>query len=106
MFGRLLIPLGEQEVLVVPAGAVRRIGQLDMVEIAEGSLVHRRVVRLGRPFGDAVEVLSGLRAGEQVVISASSSVKTQPSPTTTSPSPISPETAATCSAPVESELQP
>ncbi len=68
MFGRLLIPLDEEEVLVVPASAVRRVGQLDLVDVADGSVLRRRLVRLGRSYGDDVEVLSGLRAGEQVVV--------------------------------------
>ncbi len=72
MFGRLLIPLDEEEVLVVPAAAVRRVGQLDLVEVVErgasGEQVRRRVVQLGRTFEDRVEVLSGLREGEQVLL--------------------------------------
>jgi RND family efflux transporter MFP subunit len=76
MFGRLLIPLDEQEVLVIPQTAVRRVGQLDIVEVAEApsvpaggaEVLRRRVVQLGRQFGDQVEVLSGLRAGENVAV--------------------------------------
>ena len=68
MFGRLLVPLGEEEVLVAPASAVREIGQLRLVDVAEGGVLRRRAVRLGRVFGDEVEVLAGLRAGERVVL--------------------------------------
>jgi RND family efflux transporter MFP subunit len=96
MFGRLLIPLGEQEVLVMPTGAVRRVGQLDMVEVAEGSTVQRRAVRLGRSFGDDVEVLSGLRPGEQVVMYG---------PASSAPS-VVPATTASCPAPTASDPQP
>jgi RND family efflux transporter MFP subunit len=68
MFGRLLIPLDEQEVLVIPRTAVRRVGQLTIVEVADdsGSVLRRRAVQLGRTFGAEVEVLAGLRAGERV----------------------------------------
>jgi len=73
MFGRLLIPLDEQEVTVIPHDAVRRIGQLDIVNVAEktelGDMLRRRIVQLGRTFGDQVEVLSGLHAGERVALS-------------------------------------
>jgi RND family efflux transporter MFP subunit len=106
MFGRLLIPLGEQEVLVVPSGAVRRIGQLEVVEVVEEGVVQRRTVRLGRTFGGAVEVLSGLRAGERVVMSAFSSSPIPTSPATTSPSPTGPATTASCPAPTESASGP
>ncbi len=69
MFGRLLIPLDEQEVLVIPKTAVKRVGQLDMVEVAESGASatrERRVVELGRQYGEQVQVLSGLRVGESV----------------------------------------
>jgi RND family efflux transporter MFP subunit len=73
MFGRLLIPLDEEEVLVIPRTAVRRVGQLDLVEVAEtgadgGKVLQRRIVQLGRTFGDDMQVLSGLRAGEEVAL--------------------------------------
>ncbi|RMF82382.1 MAG: efflux RND transporter periplasmic adaptor subunit [Planctomycetota bacterium] len=74
MFGRLLIPLDAEEVLLIPASAVRRIGQLDIVDVVEGDVLRRRVVQLGRRFGDDVEVLSGLRAGERVVADAQHSM--------------------------------
>ncbi|UCG32243.1 MAG: efflux RND transporter periplasmic adaptor subunit [Phycisphaerales bacterium] len=67
MFGRLHIPLDEEEVVVVPAAAVRRIGQLDVVDVVEDGALRRRAVQLGRHVGEYREVLSGLRAGEQVV---------------------------------------
>ncbi len=67
MFGRVLIPLGEESVLVVPTTAVARVGQLTLVRVAAEDGVHRRVVQLGRSLGDDVEVLSGLREGERVV---------------------------------------
>ena len=68
MFGRLMIPLDDAEVLVIPRGAVRRIGQLDVVEVAENGMLQRRSVQLGRGFGQRVQVLSGLREGEKVAI--------------------------------------
>ena len=35
MFGRILIPLGEEMVTVIPRGAVRKVGQLELVEVME-----------------------------------------------------------------------
>jgi len=68
MFGRILVPLGEEQVLVVPRAAVREVGQLQLVEVLENGRPFRRSIRVGRRFGDDVEVLSGLAEGEQVVI--------------------------------------
>lgn len=68
MFGRLMIPLDDQQVLVIPSEAVRRIGQLNVVQVAGDDRLQRRAVQLGRTFGDDVEVLAGLSAGEQVAV--------------------------------------
>jgi len=67
MFGRLLIPLDEEAVLVIPRAAVRQVGQLDLVDVADRGVVQRRSLQLGRALGDDLEVLSGLREGETVV---------------------------------------
>jgi RND family efflux transporter MFP subunit len=73
MFGRILIPLDQEQVLVIPRAAVRNVGQLDMVDVVENGAVHRRAIRVGRTFGEDVEVLSGLRHGEQVELPAKAS---------------------------------
>jgi len=70
MFGRLMIPLDEAEVLVIPRPAVRQVGQMTVVEVAEGGFLHRRAVQLGRTFDGKVEVLSGLAEGERVAVPA------------------------------------
>lgn len=67
MFGRIYIPLDEEQVLAIPSTAVRRVGQLELVDVVTGDRVERRAIRTGRAMGDDVEVLSGLRAGERVV---------------------------------------
>ncbi len=68
MFARLLIPLDEEEVLVVPREAVHRVGQLELVDVVENGRTARRAIRTGRTLDDNVEVLSGLREGEQVAL--------------------------------------
>lgn len=77
MFGRVLIPLDEEDVLVIPSDAVRTVGQLNLVDVVEEGKVHRRAIRLGRVFDDEVEILSGLSAGEEVVIPAQEAGTTQ-----------------------------
>jgi RND family efflux transporter MFP subunit len=70
MFGRLLIPLDDQDVLVVPKDAVRRVGQLDLVDVVDpkANALRRRIVQLGEPVNGDIQVLAGLRAGEKVAL--------------------------------------
>jgi RND family efflux transporter MFP subunit len=68
MFGRLLIPAGEETVLLIPKEAVRTVGQVECVDVASGTSRARRAVRLGRTIDDRVEVLSGFASGEKIVI--------------------------------------
>lgn len=69
MFGRIVIPLDRQEVLLVSAAALRKVGQLDIVDAVTGDgRLERRTVQLGRTIGSDVEVLSGLVEGEQVAL--------------------------------------
>jgi RND family efflux transporter MFP subunit len=72
MFGRILIPLEDEDLLVVPAAAVRRVGQLDEVDVVADGVTTRRVVQLGRVLDDGLEVLSGLKEGEKIVLQKSS----------------------------------
>lgn len=69
LFGRLRIPYGRYDALVIPAGAVSEIGQLSMVEVLDPEgYPQRRFVTLGEHHGNLVEVLSGIKEGEEVVI--------------------------------------
>lgn len=69
MFGRLLIALDDEKVLVISARAVRRVGQIELVDVVIDGSLERRAVRTGRPMpDDRVEVLSGLRPGEVVAL--------------------------------------
>jgi len=70
MFGRIIIPLDEEDVLVIPQNAMRKVGQLELVEVLEHGQLHRRAILAGRVMGDDVEVLSGLHTGEQVAAPA------------------------------------
>lgn len=80
VFGRLLLPLEDETVVVIPEAAVQRVGQLTMVDVvdAEGKHVLRRSVRLGRKFDEAsvapgvpggdIEVLAGVTPGESILV--------------------------------------
>lgn len=72
MYGRLLVPLGDRRLLVIRPQTVLRVGQLTMVDVAAGGTVERRNIQLGEPVEFEgrryVEVLSGLKAGEKVLL--------------------------------------
>jgi hypothetical protein len=68
MFGRIFIPLEDEKVVIVPAAAVFKVGQLDMVDVVVDSIVRRRSVQLGRLLNQDYEVLAGLTVGEKVVV--------------------------------------
>ena len=68
MFGRAIFPLGVQKVVAVPLAALTERGQLQSVFVVEDGVAHTRLVTTGRRTGNAVEVLSGLTAGEKVVL--------------------------------------
>lgn len=69
MFGRLLIPTGKTERIFIPAAAVSSMGQLEFVQVMENKRPARRYVRTGAEHADGrVEVVSGLRAGEVILV--------------------------------------
>lgn len=67
-FARIAVPGAERAKLMVPARAVSRQGQMDQVFVYEEGRAHLRLVRAGAQFGQFVEILSGLDAGETVVV--------------------------------------
>jgi membrane fusion protein, multidrug efflux system len=67
MFGRVQFPSGSRQVIAIPASAVVERGQLRSVFVAENGSAHTRLITVGRRSGEAVEVLSGLSPGEQVI---------------------------------------
>lgn len=71
MFGRLMIPIGKVERIYIPLMAVTHVGQLDFVIVDTEQGAVRRYVRLGESGpDDRIEVISGLTAGETVLIAA------------------------------------
>jgi len=68
MYGRIWIPSGSTEALLIPQEAVRRVGQLEMVTVVEDGAARTRTVKTGKKYPQGVEVLSGLEPGEQVVL--------------------------------------
>jgi len=63
MFVKVGFVVGETNRLLVPAGAIVRRSELSAVYVASDGQVQ---VRLGRRYGDTIEVLAGLHEGESV----------------------------------------
>jgi RND family efflux transporter MFP subunit len=69
-FGTLLLPSGGDSRLWIPATALVRRGQLELVCVAgEHGVVDLRLVRTGAQNGDRIEILAGLAEDEYVIVS-------------------------------------
>ena len=67
-FGRVWITDAPRPAILVPSSAVYRIGQLELVQLVTDDRVIRRLVKTGPRFGDQIEILSGLSAGDTILI--------------------------------------
>jgi len=67
-FGRVWITDDPRPAILVPTSAVYRIGQLEMVQLVAEKRVIRRLVKTGPLFGDQIEILSGLSAGDTILV--------------------------------------
>ncbi len=69
LFARAEIPMGHTKKLLIPQKGVVTRGQLTGLYLLDSeSIVHFRLIRLGKTFGDSVEVLSGLKQGDRYVV--------------------------------------
>jgi RND family efflux transporter MFP subunit len=69
LYGRLSFNTRASEAIVIPAAAVHVVGQLETVKVLEDGTIMVRHVKTGRNLDEGkVEIISGLTAGERVVI--------------------------------------
>jgi multidrug efflux pump subunit AcrA (membrane-fusion protein) len=69
-YGQASFPISEAKRLAVPSSAVIDHGELQGIFVVDAdSKVEFRLVKTGKTFGNRVEILSGLAAGEKVAIS-------------------------------------
>jgi len=74
MFGRLSIPVGKIDRIVIENDAVQRVGQLELVDVVgDQGRLDRRFIRTGLRIGDKIEVLSGLNLQETVAVARENS---------------------------------
>ena len=68
MFARVLIPIGNTDIILIPITAVIHSGQLTGIYIVDDTQIAKfRLIRTGRTFGDSIEILSGLQEGDRYV---------------------------------------
>jgi multidrug efflux pump subunit AcrA (membrane-fusion protein) len=68
-YAKVSIPVGKREVLLVPERAVVERGQLNGVYVVDKeSVIVYRLVKVGRKYGERLEILSGLNPGERMVV--------------------------------------
>lgn len=69
LYGRVMVPIGKKEVLLVPKNSIVEKGQLVGVYVVDDQGdVSYRLVKLGRDFDGKWEVLSGLKSGERIIV--------------------------------------
>jgi membrane fusion protein (multidrug efflux system) len=67
-FVRVAVPVGEKMSLRLIESAVVSRGQMEMVFVVTNNTAQMRLVKSGRTLGGEVEIISGLGAGERVVV--------------------------------------
>lgn len=76
MFVRSELVRGEEQALLIPAGALARRGQLTYVYAVDSDgIAHMTLVKPGRTAGDFVEILAGLAAGTRIVTAPTQEVQ-------------------------------
>ncbi len=69
LYGRVMIPIGKKDALLVPKNSIVEKGQLVGVFVVDDQgRVSYRLVKLGRNFDGKSEVLSGLKSGERIIV--------------------------------------
>ncbi len=75
-YAKASLPVGEQKTLSVARAGLVSHGELEGLFVADSAgQVQFRLVKTGKTFGDRVEVLSGLEAGERVAVTQVSKLR-------------------------------
>jgi membrane fusion protein, multidrug efflux system len=69
LFGKARFLSGQRTLIAVPAKAMVQQGQLQGIYVVDSTNIARlRLIQVGKSYGEGVEVLSGLREGERVLV--------------------------------------
>jgi RND family efflux transporter MFP subunit len=68
LFAKVMIPFGEKDIILIPRNSLVEKGQLTGIYAvnADGTITYR-LVRAGKLFGNSVEILSGIVAGDIII---------------------------------------
>jgi len=70
MFAKVFIPLGETNRILIPKSVLVERGQLiGIYTLSQSGTALLRWIRVGKIYGDSIEVLSGLSSGEKYILS-------------------------------------
>jgi len=77
MFARVEFDMGHKQVITIPMAAIITRADLPGVYVVDTQdIAHFRMVRTGRQFDENVEIISGLKVGDRIIVSSESVVKT------------------------------
>jgi RND family efflux transporter MFP subunit len=68
MFGRLLVPSGTRQAILVPPESISRVGQLETIIVREDKTWRKYFIKSGKKIEDRIEVLSGLKGNETIAL--------------------------------------
>ncbi|MCL4537550.1 MAG: efflux RND transporter periplasmic adaptor subunit [Nitrospirae bacterium] len=69
LYGKVLIPEGKREAILVPQKAIVEKGQLVGVYVVDDKgVITYRLIKAGKKYGEQIEVLSGLNGGEKIIV--------------------------------------
>jgi len=68
-FARVSLPGSTGTAIMIPAAAVKPFGQLKRVFLVDGDILRLQLIKTGEQIDAQVEVLSGVSAGDRVVVS-------------------------------------
>jgi multidrug efflux pump subunit AcrA (membrane-fusion protein) len=76
LYGAARFASGQKQAILIPQKAVTQRGQLAGVFVVDDAGVARmRLIKTGKSYGESVEALSGLSAGERIVVDGAANVK-------------------------------
>jgi RND family efflux transporter MFP subunit len=73
-FARVSLPSSGGNAFMIPVSAIRPFGQLDRVFIVKENAARLQLIKTGLRYGNQVEALTGLSAGDQIVVSDSKEI--------------------------------